>query len=286
MMIKTKKISKILAIAIMVSLLFSFGTLSALADTDDPEMVPYLSNYTYIGSANSSYDYCSFDATTANSSFVATGFDDSSDADDAVWSVVSGSVSGVSAYYDYGDYVSGKYVTTGWIEIYNAPVGPASIEVKNPNSSPANATTNFTVVADATISTPASSVDVEIYTTAYDATPDSSGTLSNVYQYDFYGNTHYPSVMDSVVRSLYGSIIDSYAYSSMYNSYFVTEMEVDDTDYVSNNDTGWQYRVYDSSGDMMSLSEFVGTDEFLLEGGETVVWVYAAYGSANFPSSI
>ena len=52
------------------------------------------------------------------------------------------------------------------------------------------------------------------------------------------------------------------------------------------NEKGWMYAVYNTSGNLVGVSEKVGAETFDVKSGYTVVWAYVNGYYAGFPSTL
>ncbi|MEA4893211.1 MAG: hypothetical protein VB085_11715 [Peptococcaceae bacterium] len=272
---------KLFSLLLAVMFLLSCSASGLFAADSDPNLVAWQSDYSHTTAAGTE-DLFTFTACPADSDWMPTGFTDETGAENVTWSVVSGSTSGVYVADYYAQQIGDKWAATGAIYVEEtADPGIASIEVEN---NATGATTNFSVVVDG-VSPDVSNVSFRVYTD--NVTLKTDGTASTVSGNDFYGNTSYPSVMDSIVRMLYTGAIDQYTYQQQYGTYVVRNMKVDGVWYYADDDTytGWQYRVY-RNNQLVELSSLFGPDEFSLQSNDVVMWKYGAYGAITFPGTL
>jgi hypothetical protein len=180
----------------------------------------------------------------------------------------------------------------------NTTYGVISMKYCNPTKM--TACTNISVMrlAPTTVAT-TSGIAVRVYDPA-----DSSGatyysTTGQVIQSSAVAEmlgTNYPSGIDGIVQvGQPGSgiaqvtSVTQVPYTGLGN--MVTAMTVNNTAWANSGSVGWQYAVYHLTGGQLhrvNLSEYVGSDVFRLQSGDTEVWKRGPMSdySALFPSTI
>lgn len=240
---------------------------------------------------NSEEGYFEFDVWGAAADWTSVGYMSATEAEDVSWTVLDGSVSGVSVY---GEAMKANKNDATWYSAgvvmveQDAEPGLAVVEAKNSQGG----YTDFTVIVN-------SGDDIESVTGIHNVFYDASGstekkiadaTCASVSGNGFYGNSNYPTPLDcfTALMQTENSKIDMYSASqSSYGSYTLDYVTIDGTKYISYMDWGqpsWQYRVYDATGAMKDFSEIVGMDDLNLESGDTVLWKYGTYG-ITFPNT-
>jgi len=225
----------------------------------------------------------------SNDYVTQSGFDTEEDAEAVDWSLVQGSTSGltlsdpIAVENEDGTYLSCVEVN---VSRYAYP-GCASVKAVQQNGSYVNMTI---IVNKRTIS--AYAVNYKIFANGdFSTAPTKQGMTLRVSASVFAGNTQYPNVADLTKKLEVNRVIDSAnIFSSSYSTY-LSGMVIDGVNYAENTDenynySGWQYRVYSVTGELIPLSEYVGIDDFELAAGQTVVWAYGVYGQVQFPETI
>lgn len=283
-----KRFSATILVAVMVVLTFHVPVSAA---TSDPYLITANDTpYTQIVDRGSSTILC---VSPSADYMVQSGFDTEEDAENVNWSLVEGSTRGISLSEPFADEMeNGKYVSCVEVMVSNnATPGCASIMASTGEYS----YVNMTVIVNKENLT-GFLTNYRIYTDGnMEQAPVKSGTYLYVSPNIFDGNTQYANVADltkklenqQIVSETYISADSSYTL----NSYYLSSMTIDGVKYESRSDEnynyyGWQYRVYDANGNIIPLSEYVGIDDFELTVGQTVVWIYGAYGSVTFANTL
>lgn len=285
MKMRNKLLSLVMALAMMLSV-----ASVACAANSDPNLTNYQTNYTYTVTQGTD-DLIELKVVPANQNYAGTTFDSVNDllGQNGIveWSVVDGSTTGVEVAEYGGDVDTDNSTIYANAYIYvasDAAAGTASIEAKNTST---GATMNFTIVVNpATASGSVGPVNYKVYTD--NTTLAVSGTLSSVAANSHYGNTNFPSALDTVyplasASSVISGIPDI---QNNWGSYILNSMTVNGVAYTNYTDAnynyyGWQYRVI-RNNQIVPLSELVGMDDFALQAGDTVVLKYGLYGAVTF----
>lgn len=273
---------KVLSLGLAATMTMAMG-LTAFASssfwTEYPNLTRYATDYTTVLSATGSAQTVNLRVQGIKSDWVTTGFCSTEDeAKEVTWSVVSGSTAGVTAgqsdaeQVDDDAFVSKTTATIG----DSVTKGVAVVEATNP----AGNYMDYTLVVNpATPIASQTGVKVKAYngsaitggTIIYNATVEALTTAVS-------SSVQYPSAMDAL-KTLAG---DNCIVTNQYGSDIVSTLNG-----VSNEGmNGWQYRVYDASGKMVSISEKIGAETYEAKSGETVVWAYGSYYTNLFPTSI
>ncbi len=286
----TKKIVAILLVAVMALSM----AVTSFAASSDPNLTAYNTDYTQFVNSGTAR-VLTMSVTTADQYWSVTGFDTEEDAEAVQWSVVSGSISGITVVGG-GAYATsmgnGKYASSVRIRVSDsAAIGAASIEARVPGT---NATMNFTVVVNG-FDSERTNISYKFYNGNTELLTVNNMSVSGT---GYYGNTGYTSALDG----LFASWIATYGNDTSLRNYMVTnygtcyveglsftvdgeqieltESYDDNWDYY-----GWQYRVY-HNGQIVPLSEFIGADECQISDGDTVVWKYGKFGDVAFTQTI
>lgn len=270
--------SKAIVFVMVLAMVLSMTCVSFAAN-NDPNMTAYNTAYTttFTQGAGGTVD---LQTGPANSSWAFTGFNNKAGADNVTWSIVSGSITGVTLSTPTAvNLGGGKWVTKATATVSSsAPAGSASIKVVNNNPSANGAYVNFTIVVNPTspVTTTAGAI-FEVYTTASTTSAIitgsgvvSAGTTNS--------NKNFITVADSMDPMVLSGAISAYDNSWGY----VTSMTVSGTPVAPAYPDGWQYRIYrdensDGTYEMVGITQYLGYDDVILKNGDIVQWKVGSY---------
>lgn len=267
-------IKKIAALGLAATMTMAMG-LTAFADSNYPNITKYSNNYNEVVAASGS---ASFKVCAVSSDWMSTRLFTEDEATSVGWSVVPGSVSGVSvtgAAFDEEQDGEYTYSSKGDVTVAaNAETGVAVVEATKGTSS-----MDFTVAVNP--SSPAADVNVNLRIYANGTKlVDTSGAVN-------YNNVpsdvKYPSAMDAVLMAGGATAIETQEYG---NSLQLKGATVNGTTYTNDNDTYkyWGYCVYDASGNKVDITDIAGAEVYDIDAGSTVVWNYGTW--YTFPDTL
>ncbi len=147
--------------------------------------------------------------------------------------------------------------------------------------SPAGGYLDLGLIVNPSQKQPNANVNIRIYHDS--VSPDNNlVSITKSVNCDAFGSeVNYPTAIDSVASV--AQIPDNTVEHSV-NAY-ITQLKVGETLYVGGvNYKYWMYGVYDSDGNLKPISSKVGGEAYMVEDGDTVVWLYGTWGS--LPSNI
>lgn len=266
--------SKAIAFAMVLALILSMTCVSFAAN-NDPNMTVYETDYTTIFTEGTG-GTVDLQAGPANSSWAFTGFTNKAGADNVQWSIVDGSIDGVTISAPQAVNKSGKWITKVTATVSSsAEAGSASIMVVNKAT---NAYVNFTIVVNPTtlVTTPADA-SFEVYSAASTISAISTGNGS-VSAASHSSDRNFITVADSMSTMVSSGTVS--AYNDSYG--YVTSMTVSGTPIEPAYPAGWQYRVYrdtnnDNTYEMVGITQYLGYDDVKLQDGDIVQWKVGNY---------
>lgn len=299
---KTKKL--LTGLLAMATLTATMGV-PAFAETTavHPNLTVYETDFTTVINSSSSAQYVDLMAIGADENWV-TDFLSGEEAAAINWEVLGGSLSGITVDESYGipmDEAADQYVAYASIKVdANAGNGIAVVEASNT----AGAYVDFTISVNNDIAAVSSVSNVN--NMFYDSTGGAERYIgqtvaASVDRNNHYGNSNYPSVLDAPMAVLTAteSIVSRYNIISNYGTYTLQSFvlkelnesgELVDVAYEADlNDwsaPGWQYRVYDQSGNILPISEKVAADDFQLSDDCTIVWKWGTYSGTSFSDTL
>lgn len=297
------KMKKVLAGMLTATTLIASMSMTAWAGVEEvatstlPNLTGINSDTLVIGDAVN-YTETAIKGTDGNLYFAVSGADanwapaymSQSEAEDVVWSLADGSISsGVSVTYEAIEVAEGE-----WVSMCEVTVGastPAGLVVpKASNTQNGYATFNI-LVNESGVPTPAINVQHRFYDASGTTEAYLDSATQTVVGNEYYGNSNYPSALDSPVALYFaGKVVQSYRIDSNYGTYTLKDLKINNAEYNTNDNDwtapGWQYRVYDSTGSIKSLSADSGADNFSLSDGDIVVWKYCTYYGTSFTDSV
>jgi hypothetical protein len=202
--------------------------------------------------------------------------------------------------------ITGGYTAFATVELPDdGSAGTISVKFTNPNSIPAGAYVNVTVVRDSATATTPDNVAQRLYK------PDGLGTY-----YDITGmvvpNTEFGEVSGDTLYAATGLDVLKYSFdtddnpnpltnltdvTTFYTAGFgnyVYSMTIDGTPYAASGDEGWMYGTYRQVGstatslDLVEVTPYVGADAYIVSSRDLMIWKYGDLGTYNalFPSQI
>lgn len=312
-MLKSKKwLSVVVALAMVLALALGVTAFAAI-DNTAPNLTNYETYYTYMVDIGEGGMW-DFMVRPQNANWQPEEFSEAA-IKDVKWSVVDGSTVDVMLADDSGIGTAQAIPgTTGYaskmeVAAMGGQIGVASVQATNELAAAGGTPyMNFTIVVDGT-SDPVKNVKYQVYTD--DTTLAASGTLAqDVKGTDFYGTTHFASVLDAVMKigttagtgvtvsaadiQQYQTEIGTAEDKKYVNTFMLNKMTVNGTAYENADMTGWQYRVYDANGNILPVSEFVGMDDMPLVNaadgtamdGCTIVLKFGDWDSITFPNTL
>lgn len=148
-------------------------------------------------------------------------------------------------------------------------------------TSPAGGYLDLGLIVNPSQKQPNANVNVRIYHDS--VSPDNNlVSVTKSVNCDAFGSeVNYPTAIDSVASV--AQIPDNTAEHSV-NAY-ITQLKVGKNLYVGGvNNKFWMYGVYGSDGNLKPISSKIGGEAYMIEDGDTVVWLYGTWGS--LPASI
>lgn len=290
-----KRLSKIKSFAVASALVLSMAGVASATDFFEtyPNLTAYNTNYTTtVTKSESGSQNVDFRVQGATSNWYTTSlFDSDNSVSNIKWSMVDGSNSAVSLKDGdtseaeaVGDLFSAKKTAT---VDKTGNAGIAVVEAKNTKSGYTNSYMDFTVVLNPDTANKIQTVS-GVNVRAYDKTSGSFEFLNSatgtVNTDNISSSINYPSAMDAIKL-----VADNngYTYGVQYGTEFLQNVIVDGTSYeYKKNEKGWMYAVYDTSGNLVGVSEKVGAETFDVKSGYTVVWAYVNGYYAGFPSTL
>lgn len=270
------------------AIMLSMGATSFATDffTEYPNLTNYNTDYNYTAEKGSGTKDQALMVQGATSNWYGTSlFNNLADADSINWNIVQGSTDAVSVSKQAPESVANQFAAKGNATIDKSKnAGVAVVEATNKT----NGYMDFTVVLNPT----SAQQDVSgVNVRAYDASSGSFKFLKtstgNVSTSAVKSNINYPTAMDAI-----SVVADSFTYDVQWGSEFLKNVTINNKNYpYMENELGWMYRVYDSTGTatpeqkMVDVSEKVGGETFDVESGQTVVWAYGDY-SVQFPENL
>lgn len=270
------------------AIMLSMGATSFATDffTEYPNLTNYNTDYNYTVEKGSGTKDQALMVQGATSNWYGTSlFNNLADADSINWNIVQGSTDAVSVSKQAPESVANQFAAKGNATIDKSKnAGVAVVEATNKT----NGYMDFTVVLNPT----SAQQDVSgVNVRAYDASSGSFKFLKtstgNVSTSAVKSNINYPTAMDAI-----SVVADSFTYDVQWGSEFLKNVTINNKNYpYMENELGWMYRVYDSTGTatseqkMVDVSEKVGGETFDVESGQTVVWAYGDY-SVQFPENL
>lgn len=278
------------ALFLAVIMMFAMSSVAFAAD-NDPNMTSFDGTFSTTLTPSASAQTVDFIAVPADAYYQATYFSTEQAAANVQWSVLDAGLTGVtvSGYaipLDEGQYLAAATVTVPQTILADGSkmVGTVSIKAVNPVN---NSYVNFTVVvndqkADVT------GVTYKFYNGNTELLTLNALTVSSN---DYQSGILFPTALDGVLKvwtdtnNLPGNVAKlkatdiSYGYINSL-TFEINGVEMPYTNYTDDDFTyyGWQYRVYDSNGNMLPASEFIGADDFGIDNNYTVVWRFGEYG--------
>lgn len=147
--------------------------------------------------------------------------------------------------------------------------------------SPAGGYLDLGLIVNPESAQPDANVNIRIYHD--NVSPDKllKSETRNVNYQAFRSNVNYPTAMDSAATT---AQITDFTGGETVNAY-IKSMKVNNVEYVGGvNYKYWMYGVYDSDGNLKPISSKVGGEAYMVEDGDTIVWLYGTWGS--LPSNI
>ncbi len=278
------------ALFLAVIMMFAMSSVAFAAD-NDPNMTSFDGTFSTTLTPSASTQTVDFMAVPADAYYQAAYFSTEQAADNVQWSVMDAGLTGVtvSGYtipLDEGQYLAAATVTVPQTILADGSkmVGTVSVKAVNPVN---NSYVNFTVVVND------NKADVTGVTYKFYDGDTELLTLNDltVSGNDYYSNILFPTALDGVMKvwadtnNLPGNAAKLKATDISYGyinglTFEVNGIETAYTNYTADDFTyyGWQYRVYDSNGNMLPASEFIGADDFGIDNNYTVVWKFGEYG--------
>lgn len=148
-------------------------------------------------------------------------------------------------------------------------------------TSPAGGYLDLGLIVNPSQKQPNANVNIRIYHDS--VSPDNNlVSVTKSVNCDAFGSeVNYPTAMDSAATT---AQITEFTGGETVNAY-IKSMKINNTDYVGGvNNKYWMYGVYDSDGNLRPISSKVGGEAYMIEDGDTVVWLYGTWGS--LPASI
>lgn len=267
-------IKKIAALGLAATMTMAMG-LTAFADSEYPNITKYSNNYNEVVEASGS---ASFEVCAVSSDWMTTRLFTADEAASVSWSVVPGSVSGVSVGSVAKREVTGSnyaFTSMGSVEVdEDAETGVAVVEATKGTSS-----MDFTVAVNPANPAADVNVNLRIYANGTKLV-DTSGAVN-------YNNVpsdvKYPSAMDAVLMAGGATAIDKQEYG---NSWQLKGATVNGTTYTNDNSTYkyWTYCVYDASGAKVDITDIAGAEVYDIDADSTVVWNYGTW--YTFPDNL
>ena len=190
---------------------------------------------------------------------------------------------GVNGYVD--DDVTSEIISaypSGYVAKYgvrlspNADIGANVLSIKSPVGF-----LDLGLIVNPSLAQPDANVNIRIYHDSVSADNNLVSVTKSVNCDAFGSEVNYPTAIDSVASV--AQIPDNTAEHSV-NAY-ITQLKVGETLYVGGvNYKYWMYGVYGSDGNLKPISSKVGGEAYMVEDGDTVVWLYGTWGS--LPSNI
>ena len=148
-------------------------------------------------------------------------------------------------------------------------------------TSPAGGYLDLGLIVNPSSAQPDVNVNIRIYHDSVSTDNNLVSVTRSVNCDAFRSEVNYPTAIDSVASV--AQIPKDTAEHSV-NAY-ITQLKVGETLYVGGVDYKyWMYAVYDSDGNRRPISLKVGGEAYMIEDGDTVVWLYGTWGS--LPASI
>lgn len=148
-------------------------------------------------------------------------------------------------------------------------------------TSPAGGYLDLGLIVNPSKKQPNTNVNVRIYHDSVNPNNNLVSVTKSVNCDAFASEVNYPTAIDSVASV--AQIPDNTAEHSV-NAY-ITQLKVGETLYVGGvNNKFWMYGVYGSDGNLKPISSKVGGEAYMIEDGDTIVWLYGTWGS--LPASI
>ncbi len=172
---------------------------------------------------------------------------------------------------------------SGYIAKYNINLRPDVDIGANVLSitSPAGGYLDLGLIVNPSKKQPNANVNVRIYHDSVSPDNNLVSVTKSVNCDAFRSEVNYPTAIDSVASV--AQIPDNTAEHSV-NAY-ITKLKVGETLYVGGvNNKFWMYGVYGSDGNLKPISSKVGGEAYMIEDGDTIVWLYGTWGS--LPASI
>lgn len=293
------QIKKIKTFAVASALVLSMAGVASATDFFEtyPNLTAYNTNYTTtVTKDGSGKEKVNFRVQGASSNWYKTSlFDSAASVENIKWSMVDGSNSAVSLdgvdsekaesiAEPVGNQVAAKKTAT---VDKTGNAGIAVVEAKNTKSGYPNSYMDFTVVLNPDNANKIQTVS-GVNVRAYDKTSGSFEFLNSatgtVNTDDISSSINYPSAMDAIALV---ADEDGFTYGTQYGTEFLQNVIVDGISYeYQENEKGWMYAVYDTSGNLVGVSEKVGAETFDVKSGYTVVWAYVNGYYAGFPSTL
>ena len=148
-------------------------------------------------------------------------------------------------------------------------------------TSPAGGYLDLGLIVNPSSAQPDVNVNIRIYHDSVSTDNNLVSVTRSVNCDAFRSEVNYPTAIDSVASV--AQIPKDTAEHSV-NAY-ITQLKVGKNLYVGGvNNKYWMYAVYDSDGNRRPISLKVGGEAYMIEDGDTVVWLYGTWGS--LPASI
>lgn len=286
MNVKNNKMLRRAGILLLVlGIIFSMGSATFAAQTDlDWTSVPNLTTY------NKPFNQVVTQGQVGNAEFMVQAADSSyrpllfPSADYPNALSYSWSHQGGEGYYsdDMTSAIISGY-PSGYIAKYNINLRPDVDIGANVLSitSPAGGYLDLGLIVNPSKKQPDANVNIRIYHDS--VSPDNNlVSVTKSVNCDAFGSeVNYPTAIDSVASV--AQIPKNTAEHSV-NAY-ITQLKVGETLYVGGvNNKFWMYGVYGSDGNLKPISSKVGGEAYMIEDGDTIVWLYGTWGS--LPASI
>lgn len=190
---------------------------------------------------------------------------------------------GVNGYVD--DDVTSEIISaypSGYVAKYgvrlspNADIGANVLSIKSPVGF-----LDLGLIVNPSLAQPDANVNIRIYHDSVSADNNLVSEKRSVSCTAFESEVNYPTAIDSAATT---AKITEFTGGKTVNAY-IKSMKINNTDYVGGvNNKFWMYGVYGSDGNLKPISSKVGGEAYMIEDGDTVVWLYGTWGS--LPSSI